>query len=36
MTYEAFEAFNVPQIKIAVGKGLITYEEVIALILKYA
>ena len=36
MSKEAFDALNIAQIKIAVGKGLITYDEVLALISIYA
>ncbi len=35
MSYEAFEAFNVAKAKIAVGKGLITYDEILWLIETY-
>ncbi len=35
MTYEQFEAMNVAEIKVAIGKGLITYEEVLWLIETY-
>ena len=36
MTEQQFEAFNFAEIKIAVGKGLITYDELIALLASYA
>lgn len=36
MTEEQFDAFNMAEIKIAIGKGLITYEEVLALLASYA
>ena len=35
LTYEQFEAMNFPEIKIAIGKGMITYEEVLWLIAAY-
>ena len=35
MTKEQFEALNIAEIKIAIGKGLITYEEVLWLIETY-
>lgn len=36
LTYAQFDAFNIPEIKVAVGKGLITYDEVVTLINAYA
>ena len=36
MTEEQFEDFNIAEIKIAIGKGLITYEEVLELLATYA
>ena len=35
LTYEQFDALNVPEIKVAVGKGLITYGEILWLIETY-
>ena len=35
LTYEQFDALNVAEIKVAVGKGLITYDEVLWLIDTY-
>ena len=35
LTCEQFDALNVPEIKVAVGKGLITYEEILWLIKTY-
>ena len=35
MTYEVFEALNMAEMKVAVGKGIITYEEILWLIGAY-
>ncbi len=35
LTYEQFEAFNVEYIKVSIGKGLITKEEIIGYIENY-
>ena len=35
MTWEQFEALNMAEMKVAVGKGLITYEEILGLISMY-
>lgn len=35
LTREQFMAFNVPLLKVAVGKGLVTEEQLVALILQY-
>ena len=35
MTYEQFEVFNVAEFKVAIGKGMITYEELLWLIATY-
>ena len=35
VTYEQFIAFNGPYLKVLVGRGVVTYEEIIELIAKY-